>query len=144
LIRKVSYFSAYLEGWALYAEQLAVEMGEYDSDPAGHIGQLHDSLVRAVRIVADTGLHHNAWSREYAIRYYSENLGDPQASAVNEVERYCAWPGQACGYMLGKLQFLALRERAQKTLGAKFDIRNFHDRVLLPGAVPLDMMERFI
>ena len=140
LIRKVASFSAYLEGWALYAEQLAVEMGEYQSDPLGHIGQLHDSLLRAVRIVVDTGLHNQRWSREHAIQYYVDTLGDPEATAVNEVERYCAWPGQACCYMLGKLEFLAARERARKTLGTKFDIRRFHDTVLLPGAVPLDLL----
>ncbi len=141
LIRKVAFFSGYIEGWALYAEQLAVEIGEYDSDPLGHIGQLHDSLLRAVRVVIDTGLHSMKWSREQAIKYFTDTLGDPVATATTEVDRYCVWPGQACAYMLGKLQFLAVRERAQKTLGAKYDIRKFHDAVLLPGAIPLEMLD---
>jgi uncharacterized protein (DUF885 family) len=142
LIRKVVFFAAYIEGWALYAEQLAGEMGEYDADPLGHIGQLHDSLFRAVRLVVDTGLHSMKWSREHAIKYYIDTLGDPESAAVSEVERYCVLPGQACSYMLGKLKFLALRERAKQRLGAKYDIRKFHDAVLLPGAMPLDMLDQ--
>jgi uncharacterized protein (DUF885 family) len=141
LIRKVSFFSAYIEGWALYAEQLAGEMGEYDDDPAGHIGQLHDSMFRAVRLVVDTGVHSKKWTREQAVRYFVDNLGDPETTSVTEVERYCVWPGQACTYMLGKLTFLAQRAQAQKTLGAKYDIRKFHDAVLLPGAVPLELLD---
>jgi uncharacterized protein (DUF885 family) len=141
LIRKVSFFSAYIEGWALYAEQLAAEMGEYDDDPAGHIGQLHDSMFRAVRLVVDTGLHSKRWSREQAVKYFVDTLGDPETASVTEVERYSVWPGQACTYMLGKLTFLAQRERAQK-LGAQYDVRRFHDAMLLPGAVPLELLER--
>jgi uncharacterized protein (DUF885 family) len=142
LIRKVSFFSAYIEGWALYAEQLAGEMGEYDDDPEGHIGQLHDSMFRAVRLVVDTGLHAKRWSREQAVKYFVDTLGDPETASVTEVERYCVWPGQACTYMLGKLTFLAQRERTQKALGSKYDIRAFHDAMLLPGAVPLELLER--
>ena len=142
LIRKVSFFSSYMEGWALYTEQLAVEMGEYADDPLGHIGQLHDSMFRAVRLVVDTGLHALGWSREQAVKYYADTLGDPEASAATEVERYCVWPGQACSYMLGKLEFLNVREQARRKLGAKFDIRAFHDSVLLPGAVPLELLDR--
>jgi uncharacterized protein (DUF885 family) len=142
LIRKVSFYSAYIEGWALYAEQLAAEMGEYDNDPLGHIGQLHDSMFRAVRLVVDTGIHAMKWSRERSIRYYTATLGDPVAPGVTEVERYCVWPGQACSYMLGKVKFLAEREKAQKNLAAKYDIRQFHDAMLLPGAVPLELLDR--
>jgi uncharacterized protein (DUF885 family) len=142
LIRKVSFYSAYIEGWALYAEQLAAEMGEYDDDPSGHIGQLHDSMFRAVRLVVDTGLHSEKWTREQAVRYFTDTLGDPETATVTEVERYCVWPGQACAYMLGKLTFLAQRARAQKALGGKYDIRKFHDAMLLPGAVPLELLER--
>jgi uncharacterized protein (DUF885 family) len=142
LIRKVSFYSAYIEGWALYAEQLAGEMGEYEDDPTGHIGQLHDSLLRAVRLVVDTGLHHKRWSREQAVQYFVDTLGDPETASVTEVERYSVWPAQACTYMLGKLTFLSQRERAQQTLGTKFDIRRFHDAMLLPGAVPLELLER--
>ena len=142
LIRKVVFFGAYIEGWALYAEQLAAEMGEFDADPIGHIGQLHDSLLRCVRMVVDTGVHRMRWSRERGIQYFAEVMGDPTATAVTEVERHCAWPGQACTYMLGKLQSLEARKRAQRTLGAQYHIRRFHDTVLLPGAVPLDMLAR--
>lgn len=141
LIRKVAGFSGYTEGWALYAEQLAVEMGEYDADAIGQIGQLHDALLRAVRVVVDTGLHSRKWPREQAVRYFTDNLGDPQSAATTEVDRYCVMPGQACAYELGKLKFLEVRERARTALGAKYDIRKFHDAVLLPGAVPLDLLD---
>jgi uncharacterized protein (DUF885 family) len=142
MLRKMTFYSAYAEGWALYAEQLAAEMGEYDNDPLGHIGQLHDSMMRAVRLVVDSGLHGMNWSREQSVTYFSETLGDPQATAVTEVERYCVWPGQACSYMLGKLTFLAQRSKAQQRLGSNYDIRKFHDSVLLAGAVPLDVLEQ--
>jgi uncharacterized protein (DUF885 family) len=141
MIRKMSFFSAYIEGWALYSEQLAGEMGMYDGDPLGQIGQLHDSMFRGVRLVVDTGMHAMKWTREQAVKYYVDTLGDKEASAITEVERYCVWPGQACSYMLGKLQFLAERERAKKALGAKFDIRKFHDAMLLGGAVPLKLLD---
>ncbi len=141
LIRKVAGYTAYIEGWALYAEQLAAEIGEYDDDPMGRIGQLHDSMFRGVRLVIDSGIHALKWSREQAIKYYTETLGNPVTEATTEVERYCVWPGQACCYMLGKLKFLSERARAQKTLGTRYDIRRFHDAVLLAGAVPLDLMD---
>jgi uncharacterized protein (DUF885 family) len=144
LIRKVQWFSGYGEGWALYAEQLAVEMGMYDNDPLGHVGQLHDSLFRAVRLVVDSGIHSKGWSREQAIKYYVETLGDQDASATTEVERYCVWPGQACSYMLGKLDWLRLRAKAKSALGPRYDIRQFHDAGLLPGAMPLGVLDRVI
>lgn len=140
LIRKVSFYSAYMEGWALYAEQLAAEMGEYADDPYGHIGQLHASMYRAVRLVVDTGIHSKRWTREQAVRYFVDVLGDPETAAITEVERYSVWPGQCCAYMLGKLTFLAQRARAQKVAG--YDIRKFHDAMLLPGAVPLELLEQ--
>jgi uncharacterized protein (DUF885 family) len=140
LIRKTAFFSAYIEGWALYAEQLAVEMGLYDHDPLGHIGQLHDAMWRGIRLVVDSGMHAMKWSREKAVGYFAENAGDPESAVATEVERYCVWPGQACSYMLGKLEFLEQRERAKRALGAKFDIRKFHDGMLLAGAVPLSLM----
>jgi uncharacterized protein (DUF885 family) len=142
LIQKVAFDSAYIEGWALYAEQLAGEMGEYDNDTFGHIGQLHDSMLRAVRLVIDTGVHSQKWTRDQAVRYYVDVLGDPETAAITEVERYCVWPGQACTYMLGKVTFLAQRARAQRVLGEKYDIRKFHDAMLLPGAMPLELLER--
>ncbi len=144
LIRKVSFFSAYIEGWALYAEQLADEMGMYENDPFGRIGYLHDAMLRAVRLVIDSGLHAMRWSREEAVKYYVDTLGDQDASAISEVERYCVWPGQACGYMLGKLTYLRLREKAKAALGARFDIHDYHDAVLLGGAVPLAVLETLV
>jgi uncharacterized protein (DUF885 family) len=144
LIRQTIWFDAYGEGWALYAEQLAGEMGMYDDDPWGRIGYLHDALLRAARIVMDTGLHSQGWTREQVIRYYVENQGDPESAAVTEVERYCAWPGQACSYMIGKLEWLRLRQLAKDRLGARFDIRRFHDAGLLTGATPLKVLDRVI
>jgi uncharacterized protein (DUF885 family) len=144
LIRKISFYSAYLEGWALYAEQLADEMGMYDNDPFGRIGYLHDAMFRGVRLVVDTGMHAMRWSREQAVKYYTDTLGDPEASAVTEVERYCVWPGQACSYMLGKLTILRLRDKAKAALGARFDIHQFHDAILLCGAVPLTVLETVV
>ena len=140
----MSFFSAYIEGWALYSEQLAVEMGVYDDDPLGQIGQLHDAMFRGVRLVVDSGMHAMKWSREQAVKYYADMLGDPEASAITEIERYCVWPGQACAYMLGKLTFLEARARAKKALGAKFDIRKFHDAILLNGAMPLKLIDSVV
>ena len=140
LIRKLAAFSAYLEGWSLYAEQLADEMGMYDHDPLGRIGYLHGSLLCGVRLVVDTGMHAMRWSREQAIRYYSDALGEPSASATTEIERYCIWPGQACAYLLDKLAILELRAKAKAALGPRFDLRRFHDAVLLCGAVPQQVL----
>jgi len=137
MIRKVQFFSGYGEGWALYAEQLAVEMGMYADDPMGHIGQLHDAMFRSVRLVVDSGMHHMGWSREKAIAFMVDTLGDPETAATTEIERYCVWPGQACSYMLGKLEWLRLRAHAKAEMGARFDIRKFHDAGLLAGAMPL-------
>jgi len=144
LIRKNIWFSAYGEGWALYAEQLAEEMGMYQSDPWGRIGYLHDALLRAARMVMDTGLHSQGWSREQAVLYFIENQGDPETAAVSEVERYCVWPGQACSYMVGKLEWLRLRQRAKDKMGPGFDIRRFHDAGLLSGPTPLKVLDRII
>ncbi len=138
LIRRIGGYNAYVEGWALYAEQLAVEIGLYDHDPWGHIGQLHDAMLRGVRLVIDTGLHQMRWTREQAIKYYVDTLGDPESGAISEVERYCVWPGQACGYMVGKRVILAQRDKAKAVLGPRFDLKAFHDAVLKPGALPLD------
>ena len=144
LIRKLSFFSAYIEGWALYSEQLAEEMGMYQGDPLGRIGYLHDALFRAVRMVVDSGIHAKRWNREKAIAYYVDVLGDKDASATTEIERYCVAPGQACGYMLGKLTWLRERARAKAALGDRFDIRAFHDVGLTNGAVPLDILPTVI
>jgi uncharacterized protein (DUF885 family) len=144
IIRRVLGFNAYQEGWALYAEQLGDEMGMYTDDPFGRIGYLHDALFRGVRLVVDSGLHDLRWSREQTIKYYVDNLGDQEASAITEVERYCVEPGQACSYMVGKLTWLRLRAKARAALGAKFDIRKFHDAALLNGAMPLAVLETVV
>jgi uncharacterized protein (DUF885 family) len=144
LIRKTIWFSGYGEGWALYAEQLADEMGLYADDPFGRIGYLHDALLRAARIVMDTGLHSRGWTREQAIRYFVENQGDPESAAISEVDRYCVWPGQACSYMIGKREWLRLRARSKAALGSRFDIRRFHDAGLLSGPTPLTVLDRII
>lgn len=138
--RRFAWYDAYGEGWALYAESLGRELGVYD-DPFTYLGRLQAELVRAVRLVADTGLHAKGWSREQTIRYMMETEGSTEASARRSTERYMAWPGQALAYKIGELKILELRECAQKALGAGFDIRAFHDEVLGHGALPLSMLE---
>ena len=144
LLRKIGGYNAYVEGWALYAEQLAEEMGMYGHDPLGRVGYLHDAMLRAVRLVIDTGVHDQRWTRERAVAYYADTLGDPESGAITEVERYCVWPGQACGYMVGKLDWLRNRARAKAALGARFDIRRFHDAGLTAGAMPLATLDAVI
>jgi len=141
LIRKVGGFSGYGEGWALYAEQVADEIGMYDDDPFGRIGYLKFQLFRANRCVVDTGIHHLKWSREQAINYFVEQDGEAPGFAAREVERYCASPGQACSYKLGHSTFVALRQEAQAKLGQRYDIKAFHDAVLGIGRVPLDILD---
>ena len=116
----------------------------YDNDPFGLIGQRQQAMFRAVRLVIDSGMHAMGWSREKAIAYFVDTLGDKESAATTEVERYCVWPGQACSYMVGKLTWLKLRDRARAALGNRFDIRKFHDAGLLSGALPLDVLERVI
>ena len=144
LIRKMIFFSGYGEGWALYAEQLAVDMGMYDRDPFGLIGQLQAAMFRAVRLVVDSGLHAQGWSHEQAVAYFVDTLGHKRSASITEVERYCVWPGQACSYMIGKLTWLRLREQAKKALGNRFDLKKFHDAGLLSGALPLDVLDQVI
>ena len=138
------FFSSYVEGWGLYAEQLADEMGVYADDAAGRIGYLQSMMFRAARLVVDTGLHSKGWSREQAIRYMVETLGDQESASTSEVDRYCGWPGQACAYMVGKLEWVRLREKARAALGDRFDIKGFHDAGLAGGGVPLTVLERVI
>ena len=142
LARKLWDFAAYSEGWAMYAEQLADEWGLYDDDPWSRIGYLQQALLRAVRLVVDTGLHAMRWGRAQALRYFSEALGSPEISNVGEVNRYCVAPAQACSYMVGKLAWLRLRERARIELGGRFDIRDFHDTALRSGSMPLAVLDR--
>ncbi len=142
MLRKIQGFNAYAEGWALYSEEVAVEMGMYENDPFGHAGMLHDALFRAVRLVVDTGMHAKRWSRERAITYMSEVTGDSIRSATTEIERYVVWPGQALGYMVGKIAFMKLRNDMKAHMGSKFSIKDFHDTGLLAGSVPLAVLEQ--
>ncbi len=142
LIRKTGGFSGYGEGWALYAEQLADEIGMYDDDPLGRLGYLKFQLFRANRCVVDTGIHHLRWSREQAIGYFVEQEGEAPGFATREVERYCATPGQAASYKIGHSTFTGIREKAKAKLGARFDIKAFHDAVLAHGRVPLEILQQ--
>lgn len=144
MLRRIQGFGAYQEGWALYAEQLADEIGMYAGDPFGQVGYLQSFLFRAARLVVDTGLHHKRWSREHAIRWMTDTTGDQESSITTEVERYSVWPGQACSYKIGHTHIVRLREQAKAKLGSKFDIRGFHDQVLLSGAMPLDVLTTVI
>lgn len=141
--RKTAYFVAYGEGWALYAEQLGMDMGLYD-DPYDRFGQLTYEMWRSVRLVVDTGMHTKGWSREQAIAYFKDNAAKTDQDIVNEVDRYIGTPAQALAYKIGQLKISQMRRRAQKALGADFDLRDFNDAVLATGSVPLDTLERHI
>ncbi len=141
ILNTVFYSNAAGEGWGLYAEYLASEMGLYENDPVDDLGRLQQELHRAVRLVVDTGMHAMGWSREQAIEYSLATEGNHIDEATSEIERYAVWPGQALGYKLGMLKILELRQRAQEQLGDRFDIRTFHDAVLENGALPLNLME---
>ena len=132
--------TAYVEGWALYAETLGYPMGFY-RDPMQHWGTLDDEMLRAMRLVVDTGLHSKGWSRDQAIAYMLGNSGMGRTDATSEVERYIAWPGQALAYKLGALTIQRLRKKAESALGPKFDLRTFHAQVLGSGALPLPVLE---
>jgi uncharacterized protein (DUF885 family) len=130
-----SNLSAYAEGWGLYAERLASDLGWYQGDPVGDLGRLNAELFRARRLVVDTGLHTKGWTREQAIAY-----GIPKS----EVDRYVIWPGQACSYKIGQLKILELRDKAKAAMGAKFSLKDFHNVVLSTGAVPLAILEDIV
>jgi len=144
MLRRLMGFSAYSEGWGLYSEQLADEIGVYADDPFGKLGYLQSFMFRAARLVVDTGLHHKRWSREQGIRYMVDNLGDQESSVATEVERYCVWPGQATSYKVGQTRWLQLRENARRQLGDRFDIKGFHDTAIAAGAMPLAVLERVV
>jgi uncharacterized protein (DUF885 family) len=137
-------FTAYAEGWALYVERLAWELGAYDDDPLGDLGRLQDELFRAVRLVVDTGLHAKRWSYEDAVEYMLENAGLDEDYVRSEVVRYIVLPGQATAYKIGMLKMLELRDRAAERLGESFDLADFHNRVLREGSVPLDILEELV
>ncbi len=139
--RKVIPFTAYAEGWALYAEWLAKEAGWYANDPFGDLGRLQAELFRAVRLVVDTGIHEKRWTREQAIAYMRDKTGMSEGEVTSEIERYIVEPGQACAYKVGMLKIQELRARAQQQLGEKFDQREFHDVLLKNGALPLEILE---
>jgi uncharacterized protein (DUF885 family) len=143
--RRVLPFTAYTEGWALYAEWLGTELGLYKDDPFGDLGRLQSEMFRAVRLVVDTGIHYKRWTRERAIAYMREKTGMPDGEVVTEIERYIVDPGQACAYQVGMLRIRAARERAQKALGSRFDAgteKAFHDVVLGGGSLPLEILDQ--
>lgn len=141
--RSVVPFTSFVEGWALYAERLAWELG-YQTDPLDNLGRLSAEKFRAVRLVVDTGIHHKRWTRERAIAYMSENTDMADSEVVSEIERYIADPGQALAYKVGMLKILELREKAKSALGANFDLREFHDVVLAHGPLPLMILEELV
>lgn len=144
LIRSILAFNAYSEGWALYGEQLADELGAYADDPVGQLGYLQSIAFRACRMVVDTGLHSKGWTREQAVRFFMEKNGNKREEVVNEVDRYCSWPGQACGYKMGHSEINRQRTRAQEALGASYDLRDFDQAVVDGGNVPLDVLAKNI
>lgn len=139
--RQFGGFTAYSEGWGLYSEKLGKDMGQYQ-DPYSDFGRLQLELHRAIRLVVDSGIHHKKWTREQAIQYVEDNSADAKGGIVKAIERYVVYPGQATAYMVGKLKIEQLREKARAELGDRFDIKGFHDAVLLSGPVPLDFLEK--
>jgi uncharacterized protein (DUF885 family) len=144
LIRQQTIYSAYAEGWALYAERLAAEIGMYKDDPFGDLGRLEAEMFRAARLVVDSGLHAKNWTREQAITYMVDTTGMNESEVVSEVERYMGMPGQACAYKVGQLKILELRQRAKDALGPKFNLKDFHAVVLDNGGVPLTLLDKLV
>ncbi|MEX2110583.1 MAG: DUF885 domain-containing protein [Gemmatimonadaceae bacterium] len=142
LIRQILSFNAFSEGWALYAEQLADELGAYDADRVGRLGYLQSLAFRACRMVVDTGLHAKGWTREQGVRFFVDVNGSNPLEVASEVDRYCSWPGQACGYKVGHSEINRQREKANAALGAKFDLKAFNDTIVRGGNVPLDVLAK--
>jgi uncharacterized protein (DUF885 family) len=142
LIRQLLSFNAFSEGWGLYAEQLADELGAYEDDRVGRLGYLQSLAFRACRLVVDTGLHAKGWTRERGVQFFVEENGSNPLEVASEVDRYCSWPGQACGYKVGHTEINRLRQKAQTALGARYDLKAFDDTVVQGGNVPLDVLGR--
>ena len=138
--RQHAFFTAFIEGWALYSERLGKEVGFYQ-DPYSDYGRLQDEMLRAIRLVVDTGVHYKKWNRQQMVDFFHAHSAIDEPDVQSETDRYIAWPGQALGYKVGQLKIIDLRERAKKELGGRFDIRTFHDEVLDAGALPLDVLE---
>jgi len=143
-IRQLGLYTAYAEGWALYAERFAAEIGMYKDDPLGDLGRLQSEIFRAARLVVDTGIHAKGWTREQAIQYMIENTGMSETEVTTEIERYMALPGQACAYKVGELKILELRDRAKAAFGDKFSIKDFHAVILENGALPLTVLDKLV
>jgi uncharacterized protein (DUF885 family) len=144
LLHRTLLMNAFLEGWGLYAEQLADEIGVYRDFPLGRLGMLQSFLYRAVRIVVDTGMHWQGWGRAQAADYMADTVGLARGAVESEIDRYCVWPAQACGYKIGHLEFVRLRELARAKLGPRFDLRAFHDAVLAGGTMPLEVLAQVV
>ena len=142
LIRQLLAFNAFSEGWALYAQQLADELGAYEKDPVGKLGYLQAIAFRACRLVVDTGIHAKRWTREQGVKFFVERNGSNPIEVASEVDRYCSWPGQACGYKVGHSEINRQRDRAKAALGQKYDLKAFDDTVVLGGNVPLDVLAK--
>jgi uncharacterized protein (DUF885 family) len=142
LIRQMLAFNAYSEGWALYAEQLADELGAFDNDPVGRLGYLQSLAFRACRLIVDTGLHAKRWTRDQGVQFFVDVNGSNPLEVASEVDRYCSWPGQACGYKVGHSEINRQRQKATTALGSTFDAKAFNDTVVLGGNVPLDVLAR--
>jgi uncharacterized protein (DUF885 family) len=141
--RQQGGYGSFAEGWALYSERLGKEVGFYE-DPYSDYGRLQDEMLRAIRLVVDTGFHYKRWTREQVVQFFHDHSAIDEVDVQNETDRYIVWPGQALSYKIGQLKILDLRERAKRELGAKFDIRAFHDKILDAGALPLDALEKRI
>jgi uncharacterized protein (DUF885 family) len=142
LIRQMLAFNAYSEGWGLYAEQLADELGAYENDPVGRLGYLQSIAFRACRLVVDTGIHAKRWTREQGVQFFVDVNGSNPLEVSSEVDRYCSWPGQACGYKMGHSEINRLRQQSMKALGPTFELKAFNDTVVLGGNVPLDVLAK--
>jgi uncharacterized protein (DUF885 family) len=142
LVQQVLAFNAYSEGWGLYAEQLADELGAYEKDPVGRLGYLQSIAFRACRLVVDTGIHAKRWTREQGVKFFVDENGSNPEEVASEVDRYCSWPGQACGYKMGHSEINRQRQKATTALGPRFDVKAFNDTVVLGGNVPLDVLAK--